>query len=104
VSGHDPGAYNVKTLSTSISNSEKWKISAYPNPFINVVQVNFGQKTEEDVWIQLFDLQGKNIFNKRIQVSGHLLSITLPPNLSSGMYILQLQTKNKQATICLLKN
>lgn len=104
VSGHDPGAYNVKTLSTSITNTEKWEISAYPNPFTNVVQVNFGQKTEEDVWVQLFDLQGKNIFNKRIQVSGHLLSITLSPNLSSGMYILQLQTKNKQATISLLKN
>jgi hypothetical protein len=63
--------------------------SVYPNPFSDFVTLELSQKIKE---YQLIDELGRVIFRKRVQNSKEYL---YKSNLSSGIYVLQLMSKNQ---------
>jgi predicted outer membrane repeat protein len=101
--GHDPGAYNIKTLATAVVPMDNWKISAYPNPFSKIVQISIDENFQKDLWVQLLDIKGRVMFSVQMQAMNNLLQLQIPGNLSSGMYVLQVQSAGKQASVLLVK-
>lgn len=83
------------TLSGIANLNSANKISVYPMPVQNYFTVNYQTKSTGTVKMKLYTMQGSlaaELFNK-IEVSGeHTENFYLPENLSSGNYILNIES------------
>ncbi|WP_165764931.1 M4 family metallopeptidase [Flavobacterium davisii] len=81
------------TLGNEVNNFEKFEI--FPNPSNG--KFNIILSTDEEVKIQLFDLGGRNMFEKKYEVKGSEFNNEIDlSNISSGVYILNIESKNKK--------
>jgi hypothetical protein len=80
----------VKTVGIDELNNNK-EISVYPNPFSNVLEIDLRGLYHQSVFIQLFDVLGKNIFSENIKPnSSNTFSLnTNSFQLTKGIYILK---------------
>lgn len=67
------------------------QINVYPNPVIDLLTIDFGRTTNESNNIQLFDSNGKLIYNSSNQLNYQTIDMSL---FSAGNYILKLSNKN----------
>lgn len=69
------------------------KISVYPNPFTDLLSVDFESDIEATAQIQITDLIGKTIYEENVPfVTGqNSHQIELNPNLSNGIYMISLR-------------
>ena len=76
------GTLSIETLINPIN-----EIEVFPNPTVNLVQIQFRQKNANNYTVQLFDINGKEIykFNKTSQLQTKTFSIS---HLAPGMYLL----------------
>lgn len=89
------GVFN-KTLSNLDYVEDDLEVSAYPNPFMNTLNIKGnGAKGQ----IVLYDLNGRTIYKNYTDDN---LSIDTG-NIKSGMYILQIKNKNKTKSIKVIK-
>lgn len=60
--------YDLNALSAPelINFANIMNVIIYPNPTINLLQININLKLEEDITIALYDLQGKIILEKKL--------------------------------------
>ena len=87
--------YSEKT-NTQVDNPDNIKISIYPNPVKNDLQIS-GLK--ESTRLTLFDLTGKIVFSKYILNNESINLCTLP----TGTYLIRLTTKEGIVTSKLCK-
>lgn len=75
------------------------KINVYPNPSNGEFAITFNNLTAETVRIQLHSLDGKLVYKKNLTDihSGKTVNLHLP-NTDTGIYFLQLQTKEHTGT------
>jgi hypothetical protein len=80
-------------LQTSIKKpTSAFDISIYPNPASSEINININNKTLKN--IQILDISGKTILEKKINTLENKFTIDLS-SLESGIYIVNLQTKKE---------
>mgnify|MGYP001159667402 FL=1 len=83
------------TSSTFISNldGDISSFNIYPNPisdnYLNLIYDNSSDNTE----LNIFDITGKNVFNKLFEGNGFQIRSINLPNLNNGIYIVSLSSK-----------
>ena len=76
-----------------LSNSNPILVSASPNPFQELIQFSISNLRNEKIAIQVFDINGKVLYVKEHFVENKLITINLS-NLSAGMYLVKLNSKD----------
>ena len=90
-------------LSKTIDEVESIELSFGPNPVINDLIINIPNMSEEGVDIQIYDLQGKVVFNKNMRLQNQN-QITVPfTNITSGVYFVRLNLKTPEV-LRIIKN
>jgi len=74
----------------------------YPNPFKSLLYVRFGEEVKGMLSVKIFDLAGKLVYDRPIQAQQQV-QIELD-FLSSGEYLLTMDTEDKNFTATILKN
>ncbi len=66
----------------------------FPNPFGNQFQISFGDKVQEKLDVQIFDLAGRMVYHNQF---GAAQSISIDfPNAATGIYLVRVATGHKQ--------
>jgi len=83
------------------------ELSSYPNPFNPTANVKFSVPTTQDVNLSVYDLTGREVstlVNQNMKAGYHTVTFDAG-DLSSGIYLVKLQTSNKIITksVTLLK-
>ena len=74
---------------------------AYPNPFNNSITISFSLLTNSNVWIKMYNLQGKLIIEKQLSdlhVGQHEFVWNANENISSGVYLYQIISERSLST------
>ncbi len=84
----------IKTVGVGELDNNK-EISVYPNPFTDVLEIDLKGFYHQSVFIQLFDVLGKNIFSENIKPnSNNTYSLnTSSFQLTKGIYILKVNNE-----------
>ncbi|MBC7523276.1 MAG: M28 family peptidase [Flavobacterium sp.] len=87
--------------SSNVLNSENFtsdfNVSFFPNPALDILNINSGSLNESDYTFSLIDINGKIVFNTSVTNAKLIESISLT-NLSKGMYLGILQAHDKRVT------
>ena len=81
-------------------------IKVYPNPFYSYIYVEISQKSEIPVTIELFNITGRKVYQSE-KFSGKFNTIKISDNLEnipSGIYLLKIQTSNRNISKRICKN
>ncbi|KAB2859061.1 MAG: T9SS type A sorting domain-containing protein [Flavobacteriales bacterium] len=98
------GFHQTKLIITTISENEKTNnYQFYPNPVNEVLNFNFTNSNNEPVGLQLFDINGKILYNKQNITTNEQLSFS---DKANGQYILKVIDKNNKEikTVKIIKN
>jgi len=73
----------------------------YPNPVNNDVNITFKEAVKESVYIRIFDMLGRNVYNKKLNAAQQLkINLSF---LASANYIFLINTGEKQFKANLIK-
>ncbi|MCX7743944.1 MAG: T9SS type A sorting domain-containing protein [Flavobacteriales bacterium] len=87
--------YEANPFASIVDVSNKYQLKVYPNPSSDVAILNFSISKPESITINIFNLSGSLVYQKQLTNSvGDITHIIHISELSSGTYILQLQTEN----------
>lgn len=88
------------TISSSleVEQNELEKMTFYPNPSEGVFNISLNPVYGEHVQVQVFDLQGRQIYQQEFDASSNLEKQIKLKNAESGMYILRVQNGDYSAT------
>jgi PKD repeat protein len=78
-------------------------IAVYPNPSTNDFNVNIQKMNQEAVILNLYDMAGRFIFTKSINIASDTNILIEGNQLEKGMYFLQLSRGIKSSVIKLIK-
>lgn len=83
------------------------KVLTYPNPLTDElgIQLLFASESVKNIYIYLFDTQGKKVFAKEFQANSAFMNwnIPLPQQMASGIYFLKVVTGSQSETRKILK-
>ena len=99
-------AFGCSTSSTivianvGVQNKEQLaSLKVYPNPANDIITINANSAIEKEVTIQIFDMNGKLLFNEKLLLSKGEISKTIKiDDWSKGIYLLQLHTNDGNTT------
>lgn len=77
------------------SNINNFKV--FPNPFNDILNVEFDLGETENVTIEMYTLHGQLVMNRnlgKLTEGNHILPVPFNTKLSSGMYLLRIVTEN----------
>ena len=72
-----------------------------PNPFVDHIKIDFSKKTTEDIYIKIFDINGKVYSNKKFVPTDKI--IIYMKNFSLGTYLIQIESGQNSSTKKLIK-
>ena len=78
----DPNITQELDITSSSGIEKEFSLDLYPNPCADFLELNFN--SHENVGISLFDLKGKEVFNRKNIASGDKINIS---NIAKGAYI-----------------
>ena len=81
-------------FATNVLSNENFEFkdfSLYPNPNNGSFKISFTPETNDEINIQVFDISGRNIYDKKFQNSGMFDQEIVLSKLQSGMYIVTIQ-------------
>ncbi len=81
---------------------ESLSLTISPNPFIDHVRIKFSKQTKYDVYVKIYDINGKLLFSKK-QHPTNTLFVPMY-NYSVGTYLLHIQSGSNRMTKKLLKS
>jgi len=70
-------------------NPENILLKIYPNPFIDFINFQLKDINKDKISIQVFNINGKNVFSKEGLIKNNLCSVNLT-NLARGVYLVRL--------------
>lgn len=97
---------NTKRVNWSIDNSQnKALFVAYPNPFTDILTLDFDLDRTENVEIVLMDMAGRKIktISQSFDKGSHKLELNNLQKLAQGSYLIQLKTNTLQKTFKVVK-
>jgi hypothetical protein len=87
--------YYSEIRSIYINNSQKQKLSLYPNPTVSGVNIRFVNKTGSEYKVELFNSYGQLIFLKNYSLSkATSINIALPDKPAPGIYFIKVTDIN----------
>ena len=97
----DPDAIKGNDGSEEVLNiySGSDKITVYPNPAREIINISFAEPATEDQVLRIYDLSGKSFFVSKLDPG--IRTIQIPVKFNPGIYYLKLLTGNR--TICIEK-
>lgn len=86
-------------FTTTLSNTEinSSVFSIYPNPTRSFIELNFGKGINKTIKINIYDIQGKRVFDKTNEVEDASLKIDVS-QLTKGMYFLKVDDGTSKTT------
>lgn len=99
----------TRLLFGTLSNDEfhKNEFSIAPNPFLNIITLNFNLNTPEVLSADLYDSNGRNIKNilheSSFSFGINSIQLNMPENLSKGVYFLNITKGTTVSTIKIVK-
>ena len=67
------------------------KIKNYPNPFKDLIHLEFSRPIEGDVNISIFDSKGISVYESEIIDPKEGITLEIPKDLPKGMYVIKIQ-------------
>jgi hypothetical protein len=97
--------YNTITFNINNSNNDLIKESLEfvisPNPFVDHIVIKFSKKTAQDIYIKIYDVNGKIHYSNKYPASKQ---ITVPMNrYSIGTYLINVESGQKIVTKKIIK-
>ena len=74
----------------SIPDDEPVGFTCYPNPFSDLLYVEFSSVEQKKVELRIFDVLGRCIRQEKVQLQSGMNSITIQVDLTPGVYVLQI--------------
>ena len=94
----------INNVST-IAKKERSKLTLYPNPVINQLQMSYETLQEGSVQAEIIDFQGRILYRQTIYCQEGANQATIPvAQLQKGLYLFRLQNGNNVETIKFIKN
>ena len=91
---HGNGIFRSNNLLTSTRNTatatQTLNINVYPNPAVNVLNINLNTTKKDNYAVEIYDLQGHKVLSETLNVNGNALSVDVS-NMPSGTYIVQVR-------------
>lgn len=87
--------------SVTLGDKNSWLV--YPNPAVNQVFVDLGEKTEKITHLQLIDVSGRIDKETFANTKGGKAELTLPAHLPSGSYFLKIISNGHEETHRIVK-
>jgi hypothetical protein len=81
--------YQQSLWSNYLSSSEKVTLTTFPNPFTEFVYFNLKSMPSSTVTIQIFDINGKQVYQKEQFITNNQFTLKLS-KLSIGTYLVKL--------------
>ncbi|MFN0289971.1 T9SS type A sorting domain-containing protein [Pedobacter helvus] len=97
----DDGKINSLGVRNVSFNLTDQRVTFYPNPTRDWVDINFKDKNFNSLWV--FDMGGKLLFSKAIGITESSTRVSLN-NIAAGTYVLRLRGELHQETIKVVKN
>jgi len=95
-------AYEIFTLGVNNFPEIKLSMSVYPNPTISNITLKVEDLSLNDLKIELFDTNGRQIQSRKVQSTNTFIDLE---NLPSSTYILKVESENKTIkTFKIIKN
>jgi hypothetical protein len=94
----------LSDLSSDVIPDKTEIISAYPNPFNPSTKINFNINNNQHVELLIYDIQGnvvQSLIKQKLEAGTHSIKWS-PNNISSGVYILSLNTPSTKISSKLL--
>tara|TARA_R110001632_G_scaffold140060_1_gene255924 strand:+ start:31590 stop:34892 length:3303 start_codon:yes stop_codon:yes gene_type:complete len=90
---------NLEATTLSSNNFELTNLSIYPNPSSGVINIRFATSSNDKVALELFDLQGRRVYNASFNSSQSLFDESVSVgNIANGVYLLKTSQGNKSTT------
>jgi hypothetical protein len=92
-------------MTTGIKDNGMETMVVYPNPAADVFNIRIPDLGERRCEIELFDLSGRNVFQRALQSTTSIITIS-SEELAEGTYLIRLNTADKQyhARLIILKH
>jgi hypothetical protein len=90
------------TLKAPSAQSQELRLSAFPNPFQDRLNLRFEEDVDQPVSLELRDLNGRVVF-KQSQTPATNMSFLLPSHLENGAYLLLISSAQKSYTSMFIK-
>ncbi len=87
-----PGFPNIYT-STDELNAEIFDFKIFPNPFNSILNLSVQHKNIEEIYINLYDIQGKVIYSNNFENTDIQINTLSINNLEAGLYLLNCKIK-----------
>jgi Secretion system C-terminal sorting domain len=87
------------TLATSEETFDEGSVVAYPNPFTDIVAVDF-TNLNSNAKATIFDVTGKSLLTFELDTQNNTMNLS---SLHSGLYFCKLDSNNLTKTITLVK-
>lgn len=97
---------DIKKVNWSIDNSKNGGLFvAYPNPFTDILMLDFSLDKSENIEISLIDMTGRIIktISQSYSKGNHKVELNYLQNLAKGSYLLQFKTNTIQKTLKVVK-
>jgi hypothetical protein len=102
-----PGQFKItiqKPSALQIAEEEPtWSFEAFPNPFAQYLTVRFSTKTRYPGILQLFDLQGKLVWESNYAAGSTDIRLEKFQHFPTGKYIMQIFQQGKPQRLTLIK-
>lgn len=90
--------------SPQVSDSEfNLKVTTYPNPFVNEVNIEVESSSNSPIFIMLYDNIGRLLYSKRYAYKSSMYTLTNQDGLSPGAYFIRVQQNDHQLTKKMIK-
>lgn len=90
---------NLEATTLSSNNFELTNLSIYPNPSNGVINIRFATSSNDKVALELFDLQGRRVYNASFNSSQSLFDESVSVgNIANGIYLLKTIQGNRSTT------
>jgi len=74
----------------------------FPNPFIDYININFSRKTIYNIFVEIFDMNGKIVFTKKYPASEKIV-VPIMKRIAMGNYMLTIRSGNNNYSKKIIK-
>jgi hypothetical protein len=96
-------AGNVSSMRKAKAKANFEHLVAYPNPFISNFTLSFNLLKKDDIKVEIFDVNGKQVYQNRfvnLFEGNNVITVNVQNSLPSGLYLVKLTSlKTKTVTV-----
>ncbi len=79
-------------------------LNVYPNPFNNELSIRLISNKDQKIELRLFNMIGQKVYSKKREISKGKNVLRIKPNISKGVYFLNINLNNEISAYKVIKN